>query len=371
MQVNHLTRSQPIPIRKRALLIGIRYENEHVLMGSHNDVDGWKKLLVDSYGYREEDVIVMKDTKAEIGSRLYPNHANITRVLADEFILKNKENVSYFFLCHSGQTDCFDGTEEDNKNELIIPVDAIDDPDHERTILDDVFGQRSATPLQTGGSSRCMPQWYSNGPKSLSMQQSHQTILKWYGFTSTTLNYYSDSNAEVRRVQRALYETRSHFAGPLLNDSTVALADVLQCANQIDTAKTTKATKCTGLCPRSRTDRADVICISACRDRESAWEDHKKDGASVARVNSTIALSSNRQEYSTRHLQAMLKYLRHDPTPTYKDLMRGIADRIQAQNIERKSYDTESDDEEDNKRNEQNPELSSQVPLHMDDRLYP
>ncbi|ESK94339.1 metacaspase [Moniliophthora roreri MCA 2997] len=339
MQVNHLTRSQPIPIRKRALLIGIRYENEHVLMGSHNDVDGWKKLLVDSYGYREEDVIVMKDTKAEIGSRLYPNHANITRVLADEFILKNKENVSYFFLYsgHSGQTDCFDGTEEDNKNELIIPVDAIDDPDHERTILDDDLKRYLVNAL----------------PPHCKLVA---VLDACHSGTLMDLNHYRCNrvikpSSNVRRVQRALYETRSHFAGPLLNDSTVALADVLQCANQIDTAKTTKATKCTGLCPRSRTDRADVICISACRDRESAWEDHKKDGASVAR--------------------AMLKYLRHDPTPTYKDLMRGIADRIQAQNIERKSYDTESDDEEDNKRNEQNPELSSQVPLHMDDRLYP
>ncbi|KAI3606423.1 metacaspase [Moniliophthora roreri] len=366
-RVNSLTQYQPIPIRKRALLIGIRYgkgdERDDVLTGPHSDVDEWKKLLVGSYGYREEDVIVMKDTEAEIGSRLYPNHANITRVLADEFILKNKENVSYFFLCsynaippllhqfsrlthslhrsdsgHSGQTDCHDGTEEDDKNELIIPVDAIDDS--ERTILDDDLKKALVT---------CLP------PRCklvAVLDTCHSGTLM--DLDHHRCNRVVRLSSNVRRVQRKFRETRSRVAGLLPNGSTLTLAEVLQCANQVGTAfapRTFKVKTCSGLCLRSRTYRPDVLCISACRDGEQAWEDLRKDGASVAR--------------------AMLKYLKHDPTPTYKDLMRNIADSLQSQNIERKNDEKESNGErKDNKGNKQNPELSSEVPLHMSDRLY-
>uniref|UniRef100_A0A0W0F8H4 Peptidase C14 caspase domain-containing protein n=1 Tax=Moniliophthora roreri TaxID=221103 RepID=A0A0W0F8H4_MONRR len=343
-RVNSLTQYQPIPIRKRALLIGIRYgkgdERDDVLTGPHSDVDEWKKLLVGSYGYREEDVIVMKDTEAEIGSRLYPNHANITRVLADEFILKNKENVSYFFLYsgHSGQTDCHDGTEEDDKNELIIPVDAIDDS--ERTILDDDLKKALVT---------CLP------PRCklvAVLDTCHSGTLM--DLDHHRCNRVVRLSSNVRRVQRKFRETRSRVAGLLPNGSTLTLAEVLQCANQVGTAfapRTFKVKTCSGLCLRSRTYRPDVLCISACRDGEQAWEDLRKDGASVAR--------------------AMLKYLKHDPTPTYKDLMRNIADSLQSQNIERKNDEKESNGErKDNKGNKQNPELSSEVPLHMSDRLY-
>lgn len=61
--------------RKRALLIGIRAFG----LEACSDVDDWKKLLVGFYGYREEDVIVMKDKEEEVGSRFYPNHANIVQ----------------------------------------------------------------------------------------------------------------------------------------------------------------------------------------------------------------------------------------------------------------------------------------------------
>ncbi|KAK7054797.1 hypothetical protein VNI00_003260 [Paramarasmius palmivorus] len=110
--------------RKRALLIGISYDGVSKLESSHSAVDKWKGVL-EGYGYCGEDVIVMKDTESELGSKYYPTHDNITRVLEKEFILLNEENVVYFFLYsgHSDQTDCTDGTEEDGKNEVIITAD--------------------------------------------------------------------------------------------------------------------------------------------------------------------------------------------------------------------------------------------------------
>uniref|UniRef100_A0A0W0ETT3 Protein kinase domain-containing protein n=1 Tax=Moniliophthora roreri TaxID=221103 RepID=A0A0W0ETT3_MONRR len=255
--------------RKRALLIGIRAFG----LEACSDVDDWKKLLVGFYGYREEDVIVMKDKEEEVGSRFYPNHANIMRVLTNEFILKDEENVLYFFLYSgcSGPTECYD---MDGLEDVIVPVDALDQYGNiipERTILDYVLRQALVVSLP----SRCKlvysihvivaHSWTSIITDATGL--SHPGMQKVVGLnesvSSQILKTLVWQGLQALNVERPVGETWSRIA------------------KRICSVLVPKAINAEKHC-------ADVICISSCRDREhaGAWDETSLDsgGVSVAKA---------------------------------------------------------------------------------------
>ncbi|KAK7054798.1 hypothetical protein VNI00_003261 [Paramarasmius palmivorus] len=102
-----------------------------------------------------------------------------------------------------------------------------------------------------------------------------------------------------------------------------------------------KAKTCPGLCKRSSIRRANVVCISAARDGEEAYE---ANGISIA--------------------QKIADYLKDHRKPTYKKLMRAISFHTESQDIERRLCKGRTFVWK-----EQHPELSSQVPLNMNNRL--
>ncbi|KAF5338170.1 hypothetical protein D9758_014724 [Tetrapyrgos nigripes] len=116
-----------MPTTKRALLIGICYSTESSkLKGSHNDVKAFKELLLETYRYPEENITVMTD-ELSTPEHLWPTRENILRELRG-FISQSQGNVQYCFLYagHSIQSRCTDGTEEDGRNESLLPCDAMD-----------------------------------------------------------------------------------------------------------------------------------------------------------------------------------------------------------------------------------------------------
>lgn len=205
------------------------------------------------------------------------------RVLTNEFILKDEENVLYFFLYSgcSGPTECYD---MDGLEDVIVPVDALDQYGNiipERTILDYVLRQALVVSLP----SRCklvavFDTCHSGTLMDLYHHGCNRAFAPW--------------NAKSRRIKRKFGETWSRIA------------------KRICSVLVPKAINAEKHC-------ADVICISSCRDREhaGAWDETSLDsgGVSVAK--------------------AMLDYLKHvNPTPTYQDLMRNITDSLQTRNIE-------------------------------------
>ncbi|ORX88438.1 hypothetical protein K493DRAFT_341283 [Basidiobolus meristosporus CBS 931.73] len=109
--------------RRKALLIGINYFGTSAeLRGCINDVNNIKKFLMQQYGFRTEDMVVLTDDQKD--PRFQPTRANITSGM---YWLVNgaQPNDSYFlhFSGHGGQTQDLDGDELDGTDETILPVD--------------------------------------------------------------------------------------------------------------------------------------------------------------------------------------------------------------------------------------------------------
>ncbi|KAL1751335.1 caspase domain-containing protein [Schizophyllum commune] len=127
--IHRFVRGLRQPVRKRALLIGIAHKGREgwELKGTHGDVDCVWKLLVEHYKFRPADIIVMKDSE-DVEARLQPTEQNIRRELAN--FTANCGHRDRFFFLYAGHAEQKDerikGSEEDGKDEYIIPYDAPD-----------------------------------------------------------------------------------------------------------------------------------------------------------------------------------------------------------------------------------------------------
>ncbi|KAL0953664.1 hypothetical protein HGRIS_004863 [Hohenbuehelia grisea] len=138
--------------RKRALLIGINYETKHPRKGleplkvAQDDVKSMAKLLKEQYGY--DDIRMMTDEEG--AGDMKPTRANIERELK-RFISDPQPGDHYYFHYsgHADQLPCFDGTEDDNLNEFIIPADC-EGEDEDSYIPDDMLREYLVQPLPPG-----------------------------------------------------------------------------------------------------------------------------------------------------------------------------------------------------------------------------
>lgn len=104
---------------KKALLIGINYRNTpNELAGCINDMIQWHSLLLDVYGFDENDIVFLRDDK----SAFLPTKKRII----DEFDKLMKLNSDYIFVGYSGHgTSIADNNtdEADGNDECIVPCD--------------------------------------------------------------------------------------------------------------------------------------------------------------------------------------------------------------------------------------------------------
>lgn len=127
--------------RRKALLIGINYFGQRgQLRGCINDVRNMSAYLVENFGYKREDMVILTDDQQNPMSQ--PTKQNILRAM--HWLVKDaRPNDSLFFhysgknimrLCiemrpcakitgHGGQTKDLDGDEPDGYDEVIYPVD--------------------------------------------------------------------------------------------------------------------------------------------------------------------------------------------------------------------------------------------------------
>jgi hypothetical protein len=121
--------------KRRALLIGITYTNPwntwSQLDGPHGDVDQYQDLLLNTYGYRPEDIVVLKDLP-EFPEQFKPTQVNMLRELkALVSDAKAGDKFTFFYSGHSDQEEAKrDLEEEDGMDEMLITSD-------EKHIIDD------------------------------------------------------------------------------------------------------------------------------------------------------------------------------------------------------------------------------------------
>ncbi|KAI9511063.1 caspase domain-containing protein [Russula earlei] len=129
--------------RSRALLIGITYRGE--LLNTHKDVDRYRDVLIATYGYRPEDITVLKDDPA-FSDHLQPTRENVLRELRNLVAdAAAGDRFTFLYSGHSNQQPSKDLNEEDFLDEYLITID--DD-----IIIDNELNDILVKPLPAGSS---------------------------------------------------------------------------------------------------------------------------------------------------------------------------------------------------------------------------
>ncbi|KAI8635413.1 caspase domain-containing protein [Xylariaceae sp. FL1651] len=132
--------------KRKALLIGINYLGQDAeLKGCINDTKNVSAFLIERYGYKREDMIILTDDQRD--PILQPTKANILRAM--EWLVSGAQPNDALFLHysgHGGQTEDLDGDEEDGYDEVIYPVDF----KHAGHIVDDQLHHIVVKPLVAG-----------------------------------------------------------------------------------------------------------------------------------------------------------------------------------------------------------------------------
>ncbi|KAI1253263.1 hypothetical protein MGN70_005471 [Eutypa lata] len=132
--------------KRKALLIGINYfGQEGELRGCINDVKNVSAFLIERYGYKREDMVILTDDQQD--PRMVPTKDNILKA-ASWLVRGAQPNDALFFHYsgHGGQAKDEDGDEEDGYDEVIYPVD-YKNAGH---IVDDDLHHVIVKPLQAG-----------------------------------------------------------------------------------------------------------------------------------------------------------------------------------------------------------------------------
>ncbi|KKA26336.1 hypothetical protein TD95_004524, partial [Thielaviopsis punctulata] len=109
--------------RKKALLIGINYFGQRgQLRGCINDVKNMSAYLVEQFGYKREDMVILTDDQHNpIG---HPTKHNILRAM--HWLTKDaqpSDSLFFHYSGHGGQTKDPDASEPEGYDEVIYPVD--------------------------------------------------------------------------------------------------------------------------------------------------------------------------------------------------------------------------------------------------------
>jgi metacaspase-1 len=107
---------------KFALLVGINYRGtSNALKGCINDVHTMKNHLINTRGYKDENIVVLTEDETKT-----PTGANIMHELST-LILRAHTNkakeVWFHYSGHGSYIKDLDGDEDDRRDETIVPVD--------------------------------------------------------------------------------------------------------------------------------------------------------------------------------------------------------------------------------------------------------
>ncbi|EGW30727.1 uncharacterized protein SPAPADRAFT_62586 [Spathaspora passalidarum NRRL Y-27907] len=132
--------------RKKALLVGVNYfGSRQELKGCINDVKNMSKFLVDRWGYKWEDIVILTDDQREMAR--VPTKANIIRAM--QWLVKDarpNDSLVFHYSGHGGVTEDQDGDEESGMDDVIYPVD-FEQAGH---IVDDDMHAIMVRPLPAG-----------------------------------------------------------------------------------------------------------------------------------------------------------------------------------------------------------------------------
>ncbi|ONH67569.1 Metacaspase-1 [Cyberlindnera fabianii] len=131
---------------RKALLIGINYiGTKSQLRGCINDANAMQRFLIDRYGYKAEDIVMLTDDQREMVK--VPTKANIIRAM--QWLVSEarpNDSLVFHYSGHGGLEKNLTGEEESGYDSCIYPVDY----ETAGSILDDVMHDILVKPLPQG-----------------------------------------------------------------------------------------------------------------------------------------------------------------------------------------------------------------------------
>ncbi|KAF9663421.1 hypothetical protein SADUNF_Sadunf17G0048300 [Salix dunnii] len=103
---------------KRALLIGVTYKRKYMLKGTINDVKSMRELLINNFGFKEENILVLTDLQMDTTRKKIRESM--------EWLVKDcqaGDSLVFSFSGHGLRKPDFEGDERDGFDEYICPVD--------------------------------------------------------------------------------------------------------------------------------------------------------------------------------------------------------------------------------------------------------
>ncbi|KAF9460212.1 caspase domain-containing protein [Collybia nuda] len=348
---------QPPP-KKKALLVGIQYEEDadgdeegaNVLRGPHRDVAEMRELLIECYEYAPGDIVVLIDRDEP--EQMQPTRANMLREIKK--LVQDAGTGDHFFFHYAGHTvqiENKNNSEEDGMDECLIPSDGenymITDNELRRHLVDslpiganlvaifDSCHSASLLDLEHFRCNRVYVPWISKGKRRSDSQWNANVRRQALGVTRTLIRpRVSTHRTSVAVSSRHVYQTKRINVSSVRSRRTSI--DQLLYTSSSDYKKLSIRTKslsfksdiekwydtpespiqrcespasmwpCTGWCPPTSPHEANVISLAACKDDQLSWED--LDGASMTQV--------------------LVNILKNDPNPRLVDMLMSVSHEL-------------------------------------------
>nr|ODN93748.1 metacaspase-1 [Cryptococcus depauperatus CBS 7855] len=274
--------------KKKALLIGINYfGTSSALNGCINDAHNVQRFLVQNYGYKTEDIVVLTDDARN--PRQIPTHANM--IAAMQWLVSGAQpNDSLFFHYsgHGGQTKDLDGDEDDGYDEVVYPLD-FKTAGH---IVDDDMHKIMVQPLPAGCRLTAI------------FDSCHSGTALDLPYVYSTEGVIKEPNLLAEAGQGILSAGVSYLRG----DTSGMLSGLMGIGKKVMSQNSGAAE----MSKQSKTSAADVISWSGCKDSQTSADTQEAGRATGAMSYAFIA--------------ALTKY----PQQSYVQLLNTIRDELRS-----------------------------------------
>ncbi|KAJ2746195.1 Ca(2+)-dependent cysteine protease [Coemansia sp. BCRC 34301] len=282
--------------RKRALLIGINYfGTKHMLKGCINDVHNIKKFIIEHFGFKESDMVILTDDQRDNPRRM-PTHDNILKAMK-WLVTDARMNDSFFFHYsgHGSTVESKTDDEIDGNDETICPVDF----ETKGQIIDDVMNAIMVRPLPRGARlTAIFDCCHSASALDLPFKYNHQGKLK----NEKALPFFGKGIMSAG----GLY-MKGDLAGAL--KGFVKSVDIAMTGDQkLERARKNKSTL------------GDAIMFSGCKDDQTSAD------TKTANLN-----SKNREDLSFTGAMshALISSMNENPHQTYVQLLQDVRKRLE------------------------------------------
>ncbi|ODQ56551.1 hypothetical protein SAICODRAFT_63531 [Saitoella complicata NRRL Y-17804] len=232
--------------KKRALFIGINYfGSSSELKGCINDVRNLSSFLVERYGFKWEDMVILTDDQSN--PRSVPLRQNIINAM--QWLVSGaqpNDNLFFHYSGHGGQTEDLDGDEDDGFDEVIYPLDF----KQNGHIVDDEIHFRMVMPLPAGCRLTAI------------FDSCHSGSVLDLPYLYSTNGTLKEPNLAKEAGQGLLSAGMSYLRGDI--------GGMVSGVSSLFKNVTGSNSSATEISRRTKTSPADVIQLSGCKDNQTS-----------------------------------------------------------------------------------------------------